>query len=369
MYLRNNAPDAGSVLAELAASIRGHSDEVDLYLDHIGEYEVYNPFLRDAPAVGKTAAGPIPYSLWERLGIRHVISNTDPGGAYPGGPIEGEGSGGAAPEGQWHLENGKNDRTPAGWQEVKKDAIIEGLRTVISGSPIIQFAEWAKVEDASRFWDGLFSDVIKPLNKRDFEFIFHLGDITKRLAFEVDEVLDIIGDYTSYGRVTLVLDDAEADKLWSRLNGEGQGGNISRDKPQDAREKCLSLFNIMNVDVLLVLYGDHAVIFSRDWQFDLAGMALNDMPTPAYAKDCFNTGFRLGLLLRLDMPHCVALGLAVMGTYMVNAAAPDSKGTAMEHASGPDSKGAAMEHACAPDAKALVAYINDWIAALRPAVY
>lgn len=93
------------------------------------------------------------------------------------------------------------------------------------------------------FWDKLYEDVIKPLHKRDFEFIFHLGDVTKKYAFEVEEMLDIMGDYTSHGRVTLVLDENEADSLYNKLNGPSL----------KTKEKYRFLFDTMNIDMLLIV--------------------------------------------------------------------------------------------------------------------
>jgi pimeloyl-ACP methyl ester carboxylesterase len=107
---------------------------------------------------------------------------------------------------------------------------------------IIQFTNWATTDGASRFWDRLYTDVIKPLHKRDVEFIFHLGNVTKKHAFEVEEILDIMGDYSSFGKVTLVLSDNEADSLYNKLNGP----------PLKTIEKYRFLYNTMKIDVLLI---------------------------------------------------------------------------------------------------------------------
>jgi len=325
MYLKENEIDVASVLADIAGNIRDFNKPVDLCLDHFGEDEVLNPFEPGARADSITIDDPIPNGFLGRLGIRHVISNASPGKL----------------EIQVHLDmgNNRNSKGPCRWNNLKNDAVIESLQTIIGDSPVIQFADWAKTDDASGYWNGLFSDVIKPLNRRDFEFVFQLGDITKKLAFEVDEILDIVGDYSSYGRVTLMLDENEADKLWSRLHGQDTGATISGFRPHNTKEKYLFLFNTMKIDVLLVLCGSHTVLLSEDWQFDIAGSSLKDINTSVYARDCFITGYQIGLLLHFDIPHCVALGQAVSGTYVENASRPSSK--------------------------ALLAFINAWMAELK----
>jgi len=292
-------PDMASVLAVIADRVRDLNVPVDLYLDHIGKQESPNGF-------------------WERLGIRQILSNTyqDSIGI----------------KGDWPVASR--------WSSLKNDAVIEGLSALLSDCPIIRFADWAKTDDASGFWDGLFSDVIKPLNKRDFEFIFHPGDVSKKLVFEVDEFLDIMGDYSSHGRVTVVLDEQEADQLWSRLNGRASYATSAGFRTPGAREKYLFLFNAMRIDVLLIVGDNHTVLLSRDGQLDLAGRPFNKINVPVDNKDYFNAGYQLGLLLHLEIPHCVALGLAVSGAY--------------------------VEQASRPGSKELLSYINDWVAELLP---
>ena len=248
MYLRNNQTDLVSLLADIAGSIRDFNGPVDQHLD---EYMKIND--------------PIPGGFWERLGIRRIMSNT----LHDGLEIK-------------DCRQIENDKTPHRWNNLKNDATIEALRTLISGCRIIQFADWAKTEEASGFWDGLLSDVIKPIKKRNFDFIFQLGDITKKLVFEVDEILDIMGDYSSYGRVTLILDENEADKLWRRLNGCDPNETIPGVRPYTAREKFLFLFNAMHVDVLLILCNNRVVLLSGDCQSDFAGRSLENINGPVY---------------------------------------------------------------------------------------
>lgn len=325
MYLRNSEPDAACVLADIARSIRDLRDQVDLYLRHMEEHEILNPFAPGVGAYPLAVNETAPPRFWDSLGIRHIISNTSQGRwRVPG---------------TWDMEIDKIDKVACIWDHVKNAAIIEGLTTLISGCPLIRFADWAATDDASRSWDGVFSDVIKPLKKKDFEFIFQLGDSTKRPVFEVDEILDIMGDYSSYGRVTLMLDEEEALRLCSRLNGADPDAAISDLTLYTLRDRCLFLFNTMSIGVLLIVYGDRTVLITRDWHFEFAGRTLKNRNLSINNKDWFNNGYQLGLLLHFGVAHCIALGLAVSGAY--------------------------IEHASLPDSETLLAYIGEWGAELR----
>jgi hypothetical protein len=148
---------------------------------------------------------------------------------------------------------------PGRWREIRNETMLEQLSAIFSSHPVIEFAGWAEASNASDFWDGLYQDVVKPLKKRDFRFIFHLGDVGRKQVFEIDEVLDIMGDYSSYGKVVLQLDCHEADSLWRRLNGHSAEGLPAG----AARARWLSIFNTMNIDLLQILEGCQTMQFSR----------------------------------------------------------------------------------------------------------
>jgi hypothetical protein len=246
-----NRPDTAAMLSTLAGIIREHSVPVDQFVRHICE--------------------PIHGGSWEKLGIRRLTSD----------PLDG------------------NPVIPDQW----------------NSCGIIEFEDWAAVDDASGLWDRLYLDVIKPLKKRDFQFIFHLGDVAKKPVFEIDEVLDIMCDYASYGKVTLILDDYEADNLWCRLNGRNPNASLSGVGSPAAEERYLFLFNTMKADALLVLRGCHAMLFSRNGQFDLAGRCPVSIREVINTRDRFSAGYQMGLWLQLETPYCIALGLAVSGGY------------------------------------------------------
>jgi hypothetical protein len=300
MYEQNFMPDTALLLADVAARIRANQGPVDRYLQQSGGYEAFNPFkdANDTSLLHREAG--LPDKFWERLGIRHIIFNDHSE---------------TVPQGQWLLEA---DKLPHNWNSLKNSISIERLRAYIGNSSIIQFAGYANVDDAAGFWGGLFENVIKPLNKRDFEFIFHLGDTGSRSVFEVDEIVDIIGDYFSYGRVSLVLEEQEADKLLNKL----YGGSYNANGQPDATEKYFFLFNTMRIDVLLILCATGVRLFSKDQQFDFAGSPVSNFHTHPYSWEFFDAGFRIGLLLRLDISHAIVLGQVFSYVCRVNTLMP-----------------------------------------------
>ena len=209
------------------------------------------------------------------------------------------------------------------WSSFKKEPIIEDLQTLFTNCQIMSFADWSDIYGATDLWDGLLRDVIKPLRKKNFEFVFYLGNPAKKSAFEVDEILDIIGDYSLYGLVTLVLDEGEADKLWLVLNGYDPNKSLSPLLLCSPEERNLSIFNTVNINHLLINFTDHILSISRQGRFELVYKVHDNASIANYAKNNFNAGYSLGLQLQLELSQCAALGLAVSGSYRENGICPD----------------------------------------------
>ena len=83
------------------------------------------------------------------------------------------------------------------WAFFKDEAVIRELRSLFRNCSTVSFDDWANMAGGSLLWDGLLTDVIRPLGRNDLEFIFYLGDSSKKLSFEVDEALDIISAFSN----------------------------------------------------------------------------------------------------------------------------------------------------------------------------
>ena len=260
-----------SALSTIASLLREQTVPVDRFLQQVEAHRVINPFQYPGDLRG---SDPIPGDLWKANGIRRLVLD--------------------------HVHFGP---APA------------SLPTILSGCSLIEFADWVEADSAPGSWDCFYSQVIKPLNKRDFQFIFHLGDSAKKRFFEVDEVLDIIGDYSSYGHVILMLSNLEADHLWCRLNGRDPMTFVPGFGTPAPGDRYLSLFNAMSIDALVVLGDSSAMHFSREGQFDVGKKTPAGVGATANHRGMFSVGYQLGLLLRLDAPRCTALGLALSGSY------------------------------------------------------
>jgi hypothetical protein len=187
-------------------------------------------------------------------------------------------------------------------------SLASHLRSIFKHCRTIAFTDWALFANASDSWDALLTEVIKPLHTRDMEFIFYLGNVSSIPVFLVDEMLDIMGDFSRYGRVTFSLDQQEMVKLWESLNGVKSAADDSW--PFDYEARCMSLFNTMNVHRMLVYASNGVSLFMKEQRFNLSRQVLaSHIENGAHARNDFINGYCMGLSLGLDIALCIALGV------------------------------------------------------------
>src|SRR6185312_10548927 len=81
----------------------------------------------------------------------------------------------------------KGDNKSARWSEIKNEKLVADLSELFQACRTIAFDDWTNVANSSDLWNGLLSDVIRLLPKKNLDFIFYLGDPAKKLFFQVDE--------------------------------------------------------------------------------------------------------------------------------------------------------------------------------------
>ena len=209
----------------------------------------------------------------------------------------------------------------------KDGEVIKDLQSIFGNCRTIAFDDWATISGASVLWDGLLTDVIRPLGKIDLEFIFYLGDPAKKLFFEVDEALDIISAFSLHGKVTFALDENEAIRLWMILNGVQPGAEIVEQSAADLKKKYISIFRTMNITRLLIYSANDAILYADDQQFVLSRKKVDySIEIASDARQNFIAGYSIGVLLQLDIAHCIALGLIVFGSHGELKSSPEREG-------------------------------------------
>lgn len=216
------------------------------------------------------------------------------------------------------------------WRDIVSQTGIEALQNLFSQSRVIPFSDWTDVHQAADLWYGLLADVIRPLARNDWEFIFYLGDPARRHFFDVDEILDVMGSFTRSGNVTLALDEREAWGVWSVLFGGKDVQEFNMQDP-DANGRYRALFQMLDVRRLIIYSETHAALVMQDSYF-----GITRPPVPAHMhhgreRDNFIEGYASGLKTGMEPAHCLILGIATAGSIAGNVPAKTAVQGFLDH--------------------------------------
>lgn len=199
------------------------------------------------------------------------------------------------------------------WRDIVSQTGIEELRKLFAQSRVIPFSDWTDVHQAADLWYGLLADVIRPLARSDWEFIFYLGNPANSHFFDVDEILDVMGSFTKSGNVTLALDEREAWGLWSILFGGKSVPEFDTQDPE-AKGRYRAIFQTLDIRRLIVYSETHAVLVMQDAYFEVARPTVPARMHNAYERANFIEGYALGLKTGMEPAHCLVMGIATAGS-------------------------------------------------------
>jgi hypothetical protein len=212
-------------------------------------------------------------------------------------------------------EAGSPTATPQAsrWRDIVSQIGIETLKNMFSQSRVIPFSDWTDVRQAADLWYGLLADVIRPMARNDWEFIFYLGNPASRHFFDVDEILDVMGSFTRSGNVTLALDEREAWGVWSVLFG-GKDAQEFAIRDADARGRYRALFQTLDIHRLIVYSDTHAALVMQETYFEITRPPVPASMHNERERDNFIEGYALGLKTGMEPAHCLILGIATAGS-------------------------------------------------------
>lgn len=206
------------------------------------------------------------------------------------------------------------------WSAIREKIDLVNLHQKIHTCTLFALVDWANIPHATDIWKGFLTDVILPLGKKDKLFLFDLCDPSKKSRQEIEKVLDLMIEYSAYGKVTLGLNENEAVKIWLALTGgDVRGANVSI---PSLKEIGSLLFQRMNVETLLIHPVDRVLLFQREGAIEIEGRVVTEPKVLTGGGDNLNAGYCLGRLLKLDIRQCMVLGMAASGAYIQNGISP-----------------------------------------------
>jgi hypothetical protein len=215
------------------------------------------------------------------------------------------------------------------WRYIKEKLDLGKLIKSLAATRLYALVDWANVAEATDIWQGFLDDVIRPAGKKDQYFLFDLCDPSKKSSEQIDEMLDLISDFSEYGKVTLGLNENEANKIWLALNGHDHVGGHDGVELPPINTVGYFIYRAMNIDTLLIHPIDRTIVFRNQKDekkpsvIELFGHVVSKPKVQTGGGDNLNAGYCLGLLVGLEVHQCMLLGMAASGAYVKNGASSD----------------------------------------------
>jgi hypothetical protein len=183
------------------------------------------------------------------------------------------------------------------------------LKLFFKNCRTIAFDDWAGNQIYTKVWRLLLQEVIALLGKEQLDFIFYLGNPKDNSLIELKEVIQLMKAFSSYGAVTLALEETEAQHLWKILQNGGEQQELT------GKTLPIRLRELLGISALLIYSGTSAALLSANSQLMLSRKTAPIAQEQSLdARDHFIAGYSSALLKQMDPASSLALGLAVFGS-------------------------------------------------------
>lgn len=206
----------------------------------------------------------------------------------------------------------------------KKDVVFTDVPVDINDIDLIAFVNWDNLPYGNELIDNFLRRVVSPSGKKNFHFLFDFNDALSKSVFQIDEILDIISCFSTYGKVTFSLSGDVACKIWMVLNGYDIHRQPDVNVSPGPKQVGLAIFNTMKIETLLIHSFNQTHVFIKNHVFETEGRSIQRTVEETFAREIHNAGLCFGMLVGLPVEHCMLLGSATMGAYLQTGCSPDT---------------------------------------------
>ncbi|WP_020531477.1 hypothetical protein [Flexithrix dorotheae] len=208
------------------------------------------------------------------------------------------------------------------WEHLKKKAGLEKLIRIFNESELLALVDWCNLFHCTAIWQGIFEEVLPHLEKRPKTYFFDLADPSKKTINEIGEALRLIGQYKSFGKVILGMNENETDLIYKALS-EYLG--VTADPNANLEEQGKYIFEKLNLDQLLIHPIKSALSIDSNGNISLKGRLVAAPKISTGGGDNLNAGFCFGILQGFNTEETLILGMATSGAYVQNGKSPSIK--------------------------------------------
>jgi len=199
------------------------------------------------------------------------------------------------------------------WEYVKKVTGIDSLINFVDEATQIALVDWCNLPYSTDIWKGILKEIMPNIHEKKRHFFFDIADPSRRSDEELTTVLDIIGEFNKYGKVTLGLNENETEKVYSSLN---RINSTDEDDAISLVEKGQYIFRSIQVWNLLMHPTNRSISINNEGVSEITGRFVSKPKISTGGGDNFNAGYCLGQMLGFDIESSMITGMANSGAYV-----------------------------------------------------
>lgn len=179
---------------------------------------------------------------------------------------------------------------------------------------LIALVDWCNLPHSTNIWKGILENVLPNASAGNKQFFFDIADPTRRSDHEISEALNIISSFGNFGKVTLGLNENEAEKLYSCI----QRIHRDNDNETELNKKAAYIFDKLSISSLLVHPLNRSIMVTEHQIQELKGRVVEKPKISTGGGDNFNAGFCFAQLNGFNEQESMVLAMANSGAYVQN---------------------------------------------------
>ncbi len=196
-----------------------------------------------------------------------------------------------------------------GWESLKEKLGMDQLRQHFRENEVLALVDWSNLPLANDLLSGLLEYVLPSCADGKQQFFFDLADPTAKPPEDIRTLVQTIGEFSSYGQLTLGVNENEAIYLY-QIHFPEQA------VPADLKVLGAALFNHLHLHQLVIHPLDRALLITKDSVIEQMGKVIAVPKIQTGAGDNLNAGFCLGMCLGVSNRACLVAGMANSGAYI-----------------------------------------------------
>lgn len=201
------------------------------------------------------------------------------------------------------------------WSVLKERVGLDTLIKAAESSALVGMLNWGELEKSTSVWKGFLHEVLPACKHVNLIIFADLSDCSKRSHEEIKEILLLLQESSSHGKVILSLNLNEAHTLHKVIYSKPTAEN-------DLVKLGETLLQKLELNMLLLHNRKEAVAVTREKSARRPSLFVESPKLLTGAGDNFNAGFCLGQLLDLDLDDSLVLAHTVSNYYIENGSSP-----------------------------------------------